>query len=94
MTVTGVALLAATASCPDGHRHDSLAERAEPESAVVATAPEPPAAAPAVAHAGSRPAIERALGVLLTDGDAWMEGSAPFQDGDGCVSCHQVPYGV
>lgn len=41
-----------------------------------------------------RGAIERAAGVLAADGDAWMEGRTRFQDGDGCVSCHQVPYGV
>lgn len=39
-------------------------------------------------------AIRRSLPFLQDDGEAWLEGRLPLQDGKGCVSCHQVPFGV
>ncbi len=85
----GLAVVAAAPACPR-------------PAGVQQTGPEPPREAAAETNeAASAPgssrvrgAIERALAVLQADGDAWMEGSVPFQSGNGCVSCHQVPYGV
>ena len=89
-TTLGIAVLAATGSCPDVHRHGETVAP-EPDPAAVEQTAEP---TPGVARAEVQQAIESASAVLLSDGDAWMEGTAPFQDGSGCVSCHQVPYGV
>lgn len=41
-----------------------------------------------------RQAIERAMPFLERDGVAWMDGRIPVQDGQGCVSCHHVPFAV
>ena len=92
-TALGIALLA-TGSCPDVHRRAEVVAP-EPEVAAAEAPSEDPStwATPPVTAEIAR-SIEAALPVLLADGDAWMEGRAPFQDGDGCVSCHQVPYGV
>ena len=107
-TLIGIAALAVLASChhpphrPEAVRAPVAPEVAGPVADDPAPEPEPapepdPAPDPVVAPAPGpevRAAIERGLVVLLADGDAWMEGRAPFQDGSGCVSCHQVPYGV
>ena len=90
----GVTALAAAGSCPEAR---PAPEPREPRPAATAVAaPTTPAATETrkAPPPDLRPAIERALAVLQADGDAWMEGSAPFQDGNGCVSCHQVPYGL
>ena len=62
----------------------------------VASGDAPPPTAPAAEAEGLtvRAAIERSLPYLEADGDAWMEGKIPVQDGKGCVSCHQVPFAV
>ncbi len=39
-------------------------------------------------------AIRRSLPILQSDGEAWLEGRIPIQGGQGCVSCHQVPFGI
>ncbi len=41
-----------------------------------------------------RSAIERSLPFLEKAGIAWMEGRISIQNGDACVSCHQVPFGI
>ncbi len=41
-----------------------------------------------------RKAIERSLPYLERDGFAWMEGRIAIQDGQACVSCHQVPFAL
>lgn len=60
--------------------------------------PQPPAAGIAVGDrveaTDPRAAILRALPVLEQDALAWFEGRTAVQDGTGCVSCHQVPFGV
>lgn len=43
----------------------------------------------AIAHA-----VDRSLPYLDRDGRSWMAGEHALQDGSGCVSCHQVPFGV
>ena len=44
--------------------------------------------------AAVRRAVSRALPFLEQEGVAWMEGRVPVQEGQGCVSCHHVPYAV
>lgn len=39
-------------------------------------------------------AIAKSLPFLLTDGDAWMRGRIPIQEGKSCVSCHVVALAV
>lgn len=39
-------------------------------------------------------AVEAAIPYLTEEGRAWMDGLVPIQDGQNCVSCHQVPSGV
>ena len=41
-----------------------------------------------------RRAIKKSLPYLEKDGFAWMEGRISIQNGDACVSCHQVPFAV
>jgi hypothetical protein len=41
-----------------------------------------------------RRSIARALVFLERDGNDWMEGRAPFQNGKGCVSCHHVGFAL
>ncbi len=41
-----------------------------------------------------RKAIKKSLPYLEKDGIAWMEGRISIQNGDACVSCHQVPFGI
>jgi hypothetical protein len=41
-----------------------------------------------------RASIARALPYLERDGFAWFEGRVPIQDGQACVSCHQVAFGI
>lgn len=58
--------------------------------AVASNVPEAPhGEAPTV-----RTAIERSLPYLERDGDGWMEGRTPVQNGKGCVSCHHVPFAL
>ncbi|MFQ5526356.1 MAG: hypothetical protein ACE5GX_08860 [Thermoanaerobaculia bacterium] len=52
--------------------------------------PRPAEASPQAIAAG----IRRSLVILQEDGQDWMDGRIPIQDGRGCVSCHQVPFGV
>lgn len=93
-TTFGLAVLAASGSCPDAHRHTESVTL-EPGAVAMAAPAEPIPTPTSESAAGEiRRAIENAVPVLLDDGDAWMEGHAPFQDGASCVSCHQVPYGV
>lgn len=61
-------------------------------SVATATTATASAAAPS---ADAEAAIRRSLAVLQEEGLAWFEGRSRVQDGgDGCVSCHQVPFGV
>ncbi len=39
-----------------------------------------------------RKAIKKSLPYLEKDGIAWMQGRISIQNGDACVSCHQVPF--
>jgi hypothetical protein len=62
-----------------------------PPRAIVAPAPAPTTAAPAP---DARTAVQRALGFLEKDGAWWMAGGKGVPGGGGCVSCHQVPFGI
>jgi squalene-hopene/tetraprenyl-beta-curcumene cyclase len=61
--------------------------------AAVTEQPEPDAAAQEPVDDVAR-AVASALPFIDEDGRAWMAGELPVQDGKGCVSCHQVPFGV
>lgn len=63
-------------------------DRAVPQSEATVDIPEPDRFEPA------RRAVEQATPFLQTEGDAWMAGTTRAQSGDGCVSCHQVPFGL
>jgi hypothetical protein len=39
-------------------------------------------------------AVRSSLGFLLEEGDQWLEGRVPVQEGRGCVSCHHVGYAL
>ena len=64
-----------------------------------ATPPPTSAAAPGptavtTAAPDARTAAERALPFLARDGAWWMAGGKGVPGGGGCVSCHQVPFGI
>lgn len=39
-------------------------------------------------------AIRSSLSFLLEEGDEWLEGRVPVQEGQGCVSCHHVGFAL
>jgi hypothetical protein len=66
-------------------------DRAGPAAATV-VAPASASSTPPAPDA--RAAVLRALVFLEKDGVDWMNGRAPFQSGEGCVSCHHVGFGL
>lgn len=42
----------------------------------------------------AREAVRAALPFVAEEGNAWMEGRVPMQEGSKCVSCHHVGYAV
>lgn len=81
-------------SAPETNETDQPSEPAQSPAPGEEMTAEAPGPRPTTARPEVEEAIRRGLVPLQADGDAWMEGSAQFQDGDGCVSCHQVPYGL
>jgi hypothetical protein len=73
------------------------ADRAGRAPAKVTAAPAAVTAPPAArtnAAPDARTAVQRALVFLEKDGVDWMNGRAQVQNGEGCVSCHHVGFGL
>jgi hypothetical protein len=67
-------------------------DRPAPRAAVAPSATA--SMAPAATAADARTAVQRALPFLQKDGAWWMAGGKGVPGGGGCVSCHQVPFGL